>query len=60
MLKTKVSTSTTTLTSGATIKEVWATDNNLAFDITVEDKLLQGLKVGLNSKFNVCNGLDAV
>ncbi|RWS12547.1 voltage-dependent anion-selective channel-like protein [Dinothrombium tinctorium] len=36
---------------GLTLKEKWNTDNTLNTEITLEDKLMKGVKVGLNGSF---------
>jgi len=36
---------------GVTLKEKWNTDNILASEVTLEDKLLKGLKLGANATF---------
>lgn len=41
---------------GTTIKETWSTDNNLGFDLSIEDRLLEGIKLGINGKFNINTG----
>ncbi|ESO07310.1 hypothetical protein HELRODRAFT_185462 [Helobdella robusta] len=41
---------------GATLKETWSTDNALAGELTVEDQLLEGLKLGFETKLFIASG----
>jgi voltage-dependent anion channel protein 2 len=41
---------------GATFTEKWSTDNTLATELAVEDQLLKGLKLSLDSKFSPVSG----
>ncbi|RWS30811.1 voltage-dependent anion-selective channel-like protein [Leptotrombidium deliense] len=36
---------------GLTLKEKWTTDNTLTTELTLEDKIMKGLKVGFNGSF---------
>ena len=41
---------------GATLTETWDTKNTVGCKVEVEDKVLQGLKVVLDSSFNTGSG----
>lgn len=39
------------LNAGVTFKETWNTDNVLQAEVSVEDQLVQGLKLSLDTNF---------
>lgn len=41
---------------GVTLKETWNTDGNMGCEVSVEDQLLEGLKLGLEAKFGISSG----